>query len=159
MLKLHFSSTLSLPDTQILGRFLMVSLVGSWLSSGNKNFPPLLLWISLKKPSLVAFKQHAIVVKTLPTTSVCWKSCDADVQHKFMHLIHSETKQTKTLDLGAEKGLLQGHAGSMDGSCPPKSKLPKGFSKAFLKARWGRDVNGSCKLLGAARLHQVMMFL
>ena len=79
MLNSHFSSTLSLPDTQILGRFLTVSLVSSWLSSGNKNFPPLLFWISPIKPSLVAFKWQAIAVKTLPPLKVLWCCCPAQV--------------------------------------------------------------------------------
>ena len=48
----------------------------------------------------------------------------------------------------------------------PNPKLPKGFSKAFLKARWGSDVVSCCRLLGvgifcfySCPLGQVMMFL
>ena len=62
------------------------------------------------------------------------------IERKFVCPTHSEAKQTQMLELGAEKGLLQGHARRTGCSCSKKKKKktlnsPKGFTKAFLKAR------------------------
>ena len=67
-------------------------------------------------------------------------------------VMHSEAKQTETSEFGAEKGLLQGHARRTGGlSSPQTPNSLKDFSKAFLKARWGRGVPGyvisSCTIL------------
>ena len=50
---------------------------------------------------------------------------------KFLCPTHSEAKQTKTLEFGAEKGLLQGQAKRMGGLC---SKTPK--SLMFLEEKF-----------------------
>ena len=48
---------------------------------------------------------------------------------------HSEAKLTKTTEFGAEKGLSQEHARRQRAHAPQNPELPKGFCKAFLKAR------------------------
>ena len=61
--------------------------------------------------------------------------------------------QTETLEFEAEKGLLQGHERRMGGWCLKKTPNSwKGFSKAFLKTRWGWEwvseyVISSCTIL------------
>ena len=50
--------------------------------------------------------------------------------------MHSEAKQTETLEFGAKKGLLQGRArreaaNALKKLCAPRS----GFSRAFLKGK------------------------
>ena len=45
--------------------------------------------------------------------------------------MHSETKQTKMLVFGAEKGLLQGHARKQVVYVPPNLELPERFNKTF----------------------------
>ena len=44
-------------------------------------------------------------------------SDDSVTKCKFLCLMHSEAKQTKTLEFEAEKVLLQDEAGRMGGSC------------------------------------------
>ena len=58
----------------------------------------------------------------------------------------------RTLEFGAQKGLLQGHARRMGGSFSKKPELLQGFNKALLKAKWGRVMVGCCKLLGVGIL-------
>ena len=61
-------------------------------------------------------------------------------EHKFLCPMHSEARQTETLEFRAMHG---------DGwLMPPKPNSLKGFSKALLKARWGRALVTCCKLLG-----------
>ena len=67
---------------------------------------------------------------------------------KFMCLVHSEAKQSKTLGLGIawpckENGCLIPHK---------TLNSPKGFSKPFLKTRWGRSRVSGCKRLGIRSL-------
>ena len=54
-----------------------------------------------------------------------------------------ETKQMETWESGAEKDLLQGQA-RRTGDCAPlnPSELPRGFGKAFVKARWEGGIPG-----------------
>ena len=51
---------------------------------------------------------------------------------KFKCPMHSEAKQTKTLEFGAEKGLLQGLAVRMSGSCSETLNSLMVFWKKFL---------------------------
>ena len=60
--------------------------------------------------------------------------CESVKEHKFMCFLHSKAKQTKTLKLGAKKGLLQGHPKRWVVPAPKKPNSQKGFSKAILKA-------------------------
>ena len=53
---------------------------------------------------------------------------------------------------GAEKGLLQGHARGQVARTPKTLNSLKGFSKAFVKARWGRSVVFCCRFLGVGIL-------
>ena len=53
-----------------------------------------------------------------------------------MCLTHSEAKQTKTLQFGPEKGLLQGHAKRMDGLCSKTLNSPMFWGERFWKARF-----------------------
>ena len=71
---------------------------------------------------------------------------------RFVCPTHSEAKQTETLEFGAENSLLQGWAMRLGGLCSKKLCTPrKGFSKEFLKARWGKGAPGyvirSCTIL------------
>lgn len=52
---------------------------------------------------------------------------------KFMCLVHSEAKQSKTLGLGTEKDSLLGHARRMGGSYPTNPQFPKGFQQTIFK--------------------------
>ena len=75
-----------------------------------------------------------------------------------MCLTHSEAKQTKTLQFGPEKGLLQGHAKRMDGLCSNTLNSPMFWGERFWKARFvvkaagcvncfwlvGGEVTGGC---------------
>ena len=55
---------------------------------------------------------------------------------RFMCALHSEAKQTKTSQLRAEKGLLQGHARLAWVVHTQKTQnSSKGFGKAFLKGQ------------------------
>ena len=68
-------------------------------------------------PSYSVFKSHLVT------------------EHRFMCPTHGEAKKPKTLEFGAEKGLLEAHARRRV-ACAPKLPNPwKGFSKALLKAR------------------------
>ena len=71
---------------------------------------------------------------------------------RFMCLYTVRPNDTKMLESGAKKGLLQGYAGRpvthASKSCTPW----RASSKALLKARWGRDVVSCCKLLGVGIL-------
>lgn len=72
-------------------------------------------------------------------------TCASVTGHTFLCPTHSEAQEAEMLESGTEKGLLQGDARRKGGSCPPppqNSELPEGFSKAFLKVRWGRGVPG-----------------
>ena len=55
--------------------------------------------------------------------------------------MYSETKQTKMLEYGVERGLLQGRARRQVAHALKHPKLSWGFGKAFLKARWGREAS------------------
>ena len=48
-----------------------------------------------------------------------------------------EAKQTKTLEFGAEKSLLQGQARRMGISCSKELNSQMGFREVFLKANFG----------------------
>ena len=158
MLKSHFSSALSLPDTQILGRFLTVSLVGSWLSSGNKNFPPLLFWISLKKPSLVAFKWQAIAPPYHQSSlKVLWCSCPAQVHAPNTQWDHTN----QNIGAWSREKFLAGSCKANGWFLPRKVQTPQGVKQSIFKGK----VSKRCEWFlqpdvgGAAHLHQVMMFL
>ena len=56
-------------------------------------------------------------------------------EHKFLCPTHSEAKQTKMSEFGAEEGLLQGHARRQVARAQNTPNSPKSFSKALLKAR------------------------
>lgn len=47
--------------------------------------------------------------------------------------MHSEVKQTETLESEADKGLWQGHARKQMVRVPPDSKLPEGFQQSIFK--------------------------
>ena len=47
----------------------------------------------------------------------------------------SEARQSEMLELGAEKGLLQGHARRWVASTLRTSELPKGFQQSTFKSR------------------------
>ena len=53
-------------------------------------------------------------------TSHRWNQNISATELNFMCPTHSEAKQTKMSEFGAQKGLLQGHARRMGGLCPPK---------------------------------------
>ena len=72
--------------------------------------------------------------------------------HKSTCPMYTEAKQIKTLQFGAEKGLLQDHARGWVSHVPKTLKSSKGFRKACLKARWEKDVFSCCKLLGVGIL-------
>ena len=62
---------------------------------------------------------------------------------KFMCLTHSEAKQTETSGFGAEKGLLQGQARRMGGSCSKNPELPDGFwGEVFNRQNLGGGLQG-----------------
>ena len=87
------------------------------------NICSLLKWLKIKKrendrASGAQYKQSMNV--------------DGVTKAKFVCLIHSESKQTKTSEFGLEKGLLQGHARRMGGSCPPKPPTPERVSAKAL---------------------------
>ena len=60
------------------------------------------------------------------------------IESKFMCLVHSEAKQTETLEFGGKKGLFQGQA-SMCGSCSkdPNSLMFSGRSFYRQNLWWG----------------------
>ena len=55
--------------------------------------------------------------------------------------MYSETKQTKMLEYGVERGLLQGPVRRQVAHALKHPELSRDFGKAFLKARWGREVS------------------
>ena len=58
-------------------------------------------------------------------------------EHKFMCLMHSEIKQTKRLELGAEEGSLWGHARRMVARAQ-NPQTPLGFpGKSFYRQNLG----------------------
>ena len=71
-----------------------------------------------------------------------WANASSCAQHTM------RPNNTKTSELGAEKGLLQGHARRQVACTQKTLSSPKFCSKAFLKARWGRGTVCCCKLLG-----------
>ena len=93
------------------------------------------LWATREQP--LKYQRH----KTIITYS-----------HKSMCPMHTEAKQIKTLEFGAEKGLLQDHARRRVSHVPKTLRSSKGFSETFLKARWGRGLVSFCKLLGVGIL-------
>ena len=77
-------------------------------------------------------------------------------KHKPICLIHNEAEQTKSQSLWSREMFC---CRAMQGDRwlklkkprnlpPPHPQKKTGFSKAFLKARWGKSVVGCCKLLG-----------
>ena len=68
---------------------------------------------------------------------------------KFVCPMQSEAKQ---MEISEFKGLLQGHARRQVACAQKTPNSLKGFSRAFLKARWGRGVVSCCKLLGVGIL-------
>ena len=69
------------------------------------------------------------------------------VQDPVPCTVWSNNTETK---FGAERVLLKGHTKRINE--PPNPNSPKDFSKAFLKAKWGRGVIGCCRLLGVGML-------
>lgn len=65
---------------------------------------------------------------------------------KFVCLMHGEAKQNKMLELGAEKGLLQGQARRTRGACPPNPELLKGFQQSIFKGKVREEHGCFCKL-------------
>ena len=61
--------------------------------------------------------------------------------------MHSEAKQTKTSEFGVEKGLLQGAARRMGGSCPKNSKLPRRFQESIFKGQVKEGLSRICDQL------------
>ena len=51
------------------------------------------------------------------------------VDHKFMSQIQSEARQTKMLQFGAERGLLQGQGRRRLACAKKKPELPDGFQR------------------------------
>ena len=60
---------------------------------------------------------------------------------KFVCPMHSEAKQTKMSEFGADKGLLQGQAKSTGGFCSKDLNSPMVFRAEFL-AKFGVRVAG-----------------
>ena len=88
------------------------------------------LWISAQSLSLsVVAENWMVFLKCCPT--ICQPRDLGQVislylfviKLKFVCLMHSETKWTKTLEFGAEKDLLQGHARSWVACAPKPLKL------------------------------------
>ena len=59
---------------------------------------------------------------------------------------------TEILELEQKRGFLQGHMKRLVACAQRTQNCLKGFSKALLKARWGREVVSCCKLLGVGIL-------
>ena len=74
------------------------------------------------------------------------------IEGKSVCLTHSEAKQYQNIGVWSREGFIAGPCREMGGSCPKVLHSLKGFSKALLKARWGRDVFSCCKLLGVGIL-------
>ena len=55
------------------------------------------------------------------------------VKLKFVCPMHGETEQTKTLEFGAEKGLLQGQARRVGELCSKSPNSLMGFREEFFK--------------------------
>ena len=53
---------------------------------------------------------------------------------QFKWQMHSETRQTKTLEFGTERGLLWAMWGE-NGLCPTNSELPKGLQQSLFEAQ------------------------
>ena len=54
---------------------------------------------------------------------------------KLVCLIHSEAKQTKMLEFGAEKDLMQGWARRTGSLCSEYLELPEGFQQSIFKSQ------------------------
>ena len=63
--------------------------------------------------------------------------CVSITEPKFVCPTHSEAKQTKTLELGAEKGLLQGQARRIGVLCSKTLNSLMVFREKLLKAKFG----------------------
>lgn len=77
-----------------------------------------------------------------------------------MFLVHSEPRQTKMSESGAEEGLWQNHASRQVAHAPPDSL--KGFSKGQVRERYGWLLETfllESFVLVAVHVGQVMMFL
>ena len=72
----------------------------------------------LKRPKFLMVFREEFLKSTFRVVTKC----------KFVCPMHSEVKQTKTSEFGAEKGSLQGHARGTGGSCPPKPQTPPRIS-------------------------------
>ena len=110
-----------------------------------------MLWI-VKRHIFVFLPYTAGSVERL--YQVLWEekqnSCTNDVtwwKWKFVCPTHSEAKQYRNFGVWSRERFIAGPCKEMGGSCPKSPNSSKGFSKALLKARWGRGVV-SCKLLG-----------
>ena len=68
--------------------------------------------------------------------------CKCVPEGKFECPTYDEVKQMETSEFGAERGLLWGQTRRMGGLCSKNLNSLKGFSKAFLKRRWGRGIPG-----------------
>ena len=60
--------------------------------------------------------------------------------------MHSEAKQSKTLEFGAEKGVLQCHARRTGGSCS-RPELPDGIQGRVYKGNVREENHGVCDQL------------
>ena len=72
-------------------------------------------------------------MKTYVPTKTCRHIVTTECKCKFVCPTHSEAKQTETLEVGAEKDLLQGHAGRKGGSYPKSPELLEGFQQSTFK--------------------------
>ena len=66
--------------------------------------------------------------------------------------MHSEVKQTKMLEFGAEKGLLHGRTRRQVAHALKCSKLPEGFQQSIFKSQISRVVGEGQWLLGLYQL-------
>ena len=71
---------------------------------------------------------------------------------RFMCLMYNEAKQTKTSRVWSGGDLLQGYVRGWVSPAQQTLNSLKSFSKACLKARWGRGEVGCCILLGTGIL-------
>ena len=62
-----------------------------------------------------------------------WRDGSSTCERKPLCLMHGEAKQTGTSEPGAEKGLLQAHAGRWVAHALKSPKLPEGFCQSTFK--------------------------
>ena len=107
------------PESSLVICFSLTQPLQSWISATILHKEITLEWATLHS----AFYSTTVFYFTFLNS--CWEvlmyfqKCEpyTVTEHKFMCPMHSEAKQTKASEFGAEKGLLQGHA-KIGGSCP-----------------------------------------